>query len=93
MNCLQFALGFWDRNRDYDIFYNSDHVINLRDVNEFFGYMPLYHYGYEHICESFEGLLTAHDKVILKRYFDLKNGYKACHRGKRKAKSDKACRT
>lgn len=81
MNCLQFALGFWDSNRDYDIFYDADHVINLRGVNLFCGYIPLSDYGYEHILKSFEGLLLSEDVDRLRRYFEFKDGCKCCDRG------------
>lgn len=31
MNCLQYALSFWDKNNKYRIYYNGDHVINLTE--------------------------------------------------------------
>lgn len=74
MNCLQFALLFWDKNPNYLIFYNGDHVINLTEPIG--NYIPIESYGYEHIRESFEKTLYPCDLVKLKRYFNKENDKK-----------------
>lgn len=72
MNCLQFALAFNARNPEYKIYYNSDHVINLKDNEQINGYLPLETFGIEHIEKSFAGVLYPIDFVRLRRYFNEK---------------------
>ncbi len=69
MNCLQFALRFWSKNRKYRIFYNSDHVINLEQCQQS-DYLPLEDFGFDNIYQSFKGLLTKEDIDLLKCYFE-----------------------
>lgn len=66
MNCLQYALSFWDKNNKYRIYYNGDHVINLTEPLG--DYIPLEEYGIEHILNSFKDLYII-DIIRLKRYF------------------------
>lgn len=68
MNCLQFALLFWDEHPEYGIYYDGDHAINLREPTG--NFIPLENYGYEHILKSFGNTLYPVDRLKLKRYFD-----------------------
>ncbi len=69
MNCLQFALRFWFKNRNYKIFYNSDHVINLEQCEQT-DYLPLEEFGFDNIYNSFKDSLTADEVELLKLYFE-----------------------
>ena len=53
MNCLEYALEFWSGNKDYNILYNSDHVINVPEGIEVDGFMDIACFGREHIIKSF----------------------------------------
>ncbi len=70
MNCLQFALRFWNDNRNYKIFYNSDHVINLEQCEQT-DYLPLEEFGFKNIYNSFRQILTKNDIQLLKKYFNI----------------------
>lgn len=68
MNCLEYALSFWKKNRMYRIYYNSDHVVNLPAVGAAKGFLPIEMFGYEHIRDSFD--MNDEAKELLKEYFD-----------------------
>lgn len=68
MNCLEYALGFWKKNRMYRIYYNSDHVVNLPHGSAAKGFLPIELFGYEHIMDSFE--MNDEAKETLKLYFN-----------------------
>lgn len=68
MNCLQYALNFWNRNKNYIILYNSDHVINVPPRTVVEGFLPLALFGEEHLIKSFK--LTKNYKRLLSLYFD-----------------------
>jgi hypothetical protein len=68
MNCLEYALGFWKKNRMYQIYYNSDHVINLPAGSRAIGFLPIEEFGYEHMRDSFD--LNDEAKETLKLYFN-----------------------
>ena len=71
-NCLSYALRFWNDNPDYHIAYNSDHAINIHKAMPLpSGYSTAHRYGYEYFASAFEGLITAKDKLLLKKYFEL----------------------
>lgn len=74
LNCLQFALRFWNENNDYKLFYNSDHVINLEIKNEntnLLNYLPIEGFGYNNIYNAFLETLTDEDIKLLKKYFNI----------------------
>lgn len=70
-NCLEYALKFWYLHRDYKIYYNSDHCINLKDGTippE--GYLEIEEFGRNHIYNSFRRLMYDNDiRVLLGLYF------------------------
>ncbi len=68
INCLQFALRFWNKNPQYKIYYNSDHVINMERCKQD-GYLSLESFGFEHIYQSFRTTLKKKDIKLLKKYF------------------------
>ena len=69
MNCMEYALEFWQKEPNYLIYYNSDHAINLpKDTKISENFLPLKSFGYEHILKSFE--LSENSKEILKLYFE-----------------------
>jgi hypothetical protein len=77
INCLAYALRFWEKCPHYRIFYNGDHMINVpsSDGNLKFGhdtwmFMPLESYGYEHIYKGYKDLLDAEEKALLIKYFN-----------------------
>jgi hypothetical protein len=67
MNCLEYALNFWANNRNYPIWYNSDHVVNLPVGVVCTGFLPLESFGFEHLIKSFE--IGEREKEILNEYF------------------------
>lgn len=69
MNCLSYALEFWNNNPAYKIYYNNDHAINSDDVISGNGFIPLAEYGLEMIKKSFSGQLLAGEIVLLEKYF------------------------
>ena len=54
INCLSYALRFWEENPKYKIYYNSDHVINLREQDdidqkaEALGLLAIEEFGYDY---------------------------------------------
>lgn len=67
-NCLGVALRFWDKNRMYKLYYNSDHVINSPVyIKEH--WLPVEDFGYDYFVSAFKGLLTDEEKLLLKQYF------------------------
>ena len=69
MNCMDYALEFWQKEPNYIIYYNSDHAINLPKNTEISkNFLPLKSFGYEHILKSFD--LSEKSKEILKLYFE-----------------------
>ena len=71
MNCLQYALKFWEQNPKYRIWYNSDHCINLPKGSSATGFLPAEQYGYYYFSSSFKEFLTDEYLVILKKYFNI----------------------
>ena len=69
MNCLKYALNFWNEHRGYIILYNSDHVINVPVRTEVKGFLPLSEFGMEHLIQSFK--LSKKYKTLLTWYFEM----------------------
>lgn len=71
MNCLAYALQFWDKFPNYKLFYNSNHVINAYENVTGSGYLPAEAYGYIYFKSAFDGLLTTKEEQLLKKYFKM----------------------
>jgi hypothetical protein len=69
-NCLEYALRFWRENPEYRIYYNGDHVVNVR-TDRVSTYVPIEESGYEAISRSFAGLLSAEGEELLSMYYGL----------------------
>lgn len=72
MNCLAYALRFWNEHPRYRLYYNSDHVVNLPvDVGEKCSpiFLPAEAFGYDYFAGAFEGLLNEAEKDLLRKYF------------------------
>lgn len=69
MNCLSYALRFWDKMPQYKMYYNSDHVINAKSPITGDNYLAVEYFGYDYFISAFEGLLTEKDEKLLKKYF------------------------
>ncbi len=68
MNCMQYALKYWEKNPDCIILYNSDHVINVPARTVVKGFLPLALFGDEHLIQSFK--LTKNYRRLLALYLD-----------------------
>jgi len=69
MNCLEYALLFWEKHPEYKIYYNSDHCVNAYEPISGSGYLPAESFGYCYFSGSFEGLLSEHARALLRKYF------------------------
>lgn len=65
INCLEYALDFWNENNEYKIYYNSDHCINVPKNHEVHGFLPIESFGFGY----FENWFI--DKLIAKRTYKL----------------------
>lgn len=75
MNCLSYALRFWNLHPEYKIWYNSDHCINIPSyVNvAFYGmhkFLPIEEFGFVYFERAFEDLIDEGDLELLKKYFN-----------------------
>lgn len=69
LNCLSYALRYWDLYPEYRLYYNSDHVINL-PVNIYTGFLPIEEFGYDYFFNWYKrGLINENDLVLLNKYF------------------------
>lgn len=75
MNCLAYSLRFWNDNRHYNLFYNSNHVIAVEgtavETNMGLQYFPIQDYGYDYFVSSFDGLLDEFELGLLREYFQV----------------------
>jgi hypothetical protein len=71
MNCLQYALKFWNEHPDYRIHYNSEHCINLPPNSLATGFLPAERFGYNYFSGAFNEILTEEDLVLLRKYFNI----------------------
>ena len=75
INCLAYALRFWEHNPQYKLYYNSDHVVNLnyygQNADYYIGFLPAEDYGYDYFSSSFAGLLDEYEEDLLKKYFQI----------------------
>ncbi len=72
-NCLSHSLQFWGKNRNYNLFYNSNHVVAV-DANEIVGisshWIPITDFGIQYFLSSHP--IDSKDKELLIEYFKLK---------------------
>lgn len=64
-NCLEWNLKFWNKNRSYKLYYNSDHVIALEEKSLpvlTTTYLPIECFGQEYFISAF----NIKDELILK---------------------------
>lgn len=75
INCLAYALRFWEQNPTYRLYYNSNHVINLdfyfKNADFYIGFLPAEYFGYDYFSSAFKGLLTSYEEDLLKKYFNV----------------------
>ena len=80
MNCLAYALEFWDNHPEYQIFYDGDHAVNLEVklalpemelLPKMIGMRPITEWKYDFIAKSFNGLLTKPQEKLLRKYYNL----------------------
>jgi hypothetical protein len=70
MNCLQYALEFWEKNPKYRLWYNSDHVINLPLGSTATGFSPIEDFGFDYFFKWYEDrLINEHGCNLLFDYF------------------------
>lgn len=76
MNCLEFALNVWRKNKTYKIWYSSNHCINIPEdvVNPFPNkeFVEAEKFGYTYFYNSFKEVLPKTHLKILKQYFNIK---------------------
>lgn len=68
-NCLNYALRFWVKNNKYELYYNSDHVINLPSESLVRGFLRIEDYGYNYFVSAFKETLDDHHLKLLNKYF------------------------
>lgn len=70
INCLSYALRYWELHYEYRLYYNSEHVINL-PVNACIGFLPIEDFGYDYFFSWYKNsLINEDDLVLLNRYFN-----------------------
>ena len=70
INCLSYALRYWNLYPEYRLYYNSDHVVNL-PINIYTGFLPIENFGYDYFFNWYKrGLINEDDLVLLNRYFN-----------------------
>jgi len=68
-NCLEWNLNFWNKNREYKLFYNSNHVIAIEKENAStlpLTYLPLEDFGIGYFINAFS--LKGEYVTVLKDY-------------------------
>jgi len=69
INCLSYALRYWNLYPEYRLYYNSYHVVNL-PVNACIGFLPIEDFGYDYFFNWYKrGLINENDLVLLNKYF------------------------
>ena len=70
INCLSYALRYWNLYPEYRLYYNSYHVVNL-PINACMGFLPIEDFGYAYFFNWYNrGLINEDDLVLLNRYFN-----------------------
>lgn len=71
INCLSYALRFWNLHPEYRLYYNSDHCVNLPIGAECTGFLPIEEFGYDYFFNWYKrGLINEEDLALLNRYFN-----------------------
>lgn len=77
MNCLVYALRFWEKHPEYKLWYNSDHVINIPTyvVNPFPNkeFLPVEDFGFQYFIKWDHALIEQSDIDLLIKYFRVCN--------------------
>lgn len=69
INCLSYALRYWNLYPEYRLYYNSYHVVNL-PVNACIGFLPIEDFGYDYFFRWYEDKLIDNiDLALLNLYF------------------------
>lgn len=69
INCLSYALRYWNLYPEYRLYYNSYHVVNL-PVNACIGFLPIEDFGYDYFFNWYEDKLIDNiDLALLNLYF------------------------
>lgn len=71
MNCLAYALRFWEKEPSYKLYYSANHVINSKTNISGPNWLPAENYGYDYFVSAFDGLLDSHEQFLLKKYFNI----------------------
>jgi len=70
INCLSYALRYWNLYPEYRLYYNSDHCVNLPIGAECTGFLPIEDFGYDYFLNWYKnGLINEDDLVLLNNYF------------------------
>lgn len=70
INCLSYALRYWNLYPEYRLYYNSYHVVNL-PINACIGFLPIEDFGYDYFFSWYKNsLINEDDLVLLNRYFN-----------------------
>lgn len=74
-NCLEWNLKFWSKNKQYKLYYNSDHVIALESkyvkvIPD--TYLPLESFGFDYFLNAFK-MKNLKTIIFLKEYLDSHN--------------------
>lgn len=71
INCLEYALLFWNKEPEYRIHYNSSHCINLPLHHHADGFQLIEEYGFNYFKGWYnEGLISSEAFELLKKYFE-----------------------
>lgn len=72
INCLEYALNFWKQDKNYKIYYNSDHCVNLPDGIKIDGFLKIEDFGFNYFENWFkiEKLISKEAYEILIEYFN-----------------------
>ena len=69
INCLSYALRYWNLYPEYRLYYNSNHVVNL-PINVCIGFLPIEDFGYDYFFRWYEDKLIDNiDLALLNLYF------------------------
>lgn len=77
INCLAYALRYWDQHSNYRIYYDGCHMVNskyeLHDPRYPIPgwYEPMENAGYEYYRDVFGYMLDEYEHMLLKKYFNI----------------------
>ena len=71
INCLEYALNYWNKNKNYKIYYNSDHCVNLPEGTKVSNFNPIEDFGLGYFEKWYteQKLITKKAYELLKLYF------------------------